>query len=85
MAAAHTKQAGSTMGFKSKVYKLSSLEGAYDIKFASSEPSNRKMRDASNTGKASNMDDSQQFDDARQRAIDTGFDPKSKLPNGFFF
>ena len=61
------------MGFKSKVYKLSSLEGAYDIKFASSEPSNRKM------------DDSQQFDDARQRAIDTGFDPKSKLPNGFFF
>lgn len=72
------------MGFKSKVYNLSSLDGVYDVKFGDAAPSARKQRDASKTGKASQMADSQQYDDARQRAEDYGYDPKAGLPNGFF-
>lgn len=72
------------MGVKSKIYNLSGLEGAYDIKCGPSEPAARKQRDASKTGKASKVADSQQYDDARQRAKDYGYDPKAGLPNGFF-
>jgi hypothetical protein len=72
------------MGTKSKVYNLSSLDGAYDVKFGDAEPSARKQRDVSKTGKASKVVDSQQFDDARQRAEDYGYDPKAGLPIGFF-
>ena len=84
MAADPTKLADNTMGFKSKVYNLSGLEGAYDVKFGASAPSARKQRDVSKTGKASKVVDSQQYDDARQRAEDYGYDPKAGLPNGFF-
>lgn len=72
------------MGFESKIYNLSSLDGAYDIKFGPSEPTARKQRDVSKTGKASQPTDSQEYDDARQRAKDYGYDPKAGLPNGFF-
>lgn len=72
------------MGFKSKTYNLSSLDGVYDVKIGDAEPSARKQRDASKTGKASKTPDSQQYDDARQRAKDYGYDPKAGLPNGYF-
>jgi len=67
-----------------KSLNLSSLDGVYDVEINKAAPSARRQRDASKNGSASAKADSQQYDDARARAIHYGFDPNAKLPIGFF-
>jgi hypothetical protein len=67
-----------------KSLNLSSLDGVYDVTINKAAPSARRYRDASKTGKASAKADSQQYDDARERAEFYGYDPNAKLPTGFF-
>ena len=66
-----------------KTVNLSSLDGVYDVTINKAAPADRRMRDASKTGKVKEAD-SQQYDDARERAVEYGYDPKAKLPTGFF-
>lgn len=70
------------MGFKSKVHNLSGLEGVYDVKINSAEPSARKQRWAK-PGQPVKAD-SQQYDDARARAKEYGAVFSDTLPTGFF-
>lgn len=67
-----------------KSINLSSLDGVYDTTINKATPAARRARDASKTGKVVNAESSQKYDDARERAIEYGFDPNAKLPTGFF-
>lgn len=71
---------------KSKQLNLSSLDGVYDVTINKAAPSARRQRDASKSGKAvaAATESSQQYDDARERAVEYGYDPKAPLPRGFF-
>jgi len=74
------------MATKVKSFNLSSLDGVYDVTINKAAPSARRQRDASKNGKAvaAKTQSSQMYDDARQRAIEYGFDPDAKLPIGYF-
>lgn len=69
-----------------KTLNLSNLDGVYDVEINKAAPSARRQRDASKNGKAvaAKEQSSQKYDDARQRAIEYGYDPDAKLPIGFF-
>lgn len=71
---------------KCKEFRLSSLDGVYDVTINKAKPGHRQQRDASKNGKAvaAATESSQQFDDARERAERFGYDPKAPLPHGFF-
>jgi hypothetical protein len=71
---------------KSKQFNLSSLDGVYDVTINKATPAARRRRDASKNGKAvaAEQQSSQRFDDARERAVEYGYDPKAMLPTGFF-
>jgi hypothetical protein len=71
---------------KTKTLNLSNLDGVYDVTINKAAPSARRMRDASKSGKAvaAAVESSQKYDDARERAVEYGYDPKAPLPRGFF-
>ena len=67
-----------------KQFNLSGLEGVYDIQVHKAAPADRRQRWAKKTAPQPAKVDSQEYDDARQRAKDYGFDPSRALPIGFF-
>lgn len=71
---------------KSKQFNLSNLDGVYDVTINKASPSARRQKDASKNGKAvaAKVESSQKYDDARERAIEYGFDPNATMPIGFF-
>jgi len=66
-----------------KTLNLSNLEGVYDVTINKAAPSARRQRQASKAP-ATAKSDSLMYDDARERAMEYGYDPDAKLPIGFF-
>lgn len=67
-----------------KQFNLKTLEGVYDVTLHKASPQARKQRWAKKSAPQPAKADSQQYDDARERAKYYGFDPDRALPIGFF-
>ncbi len=67
-----------------KSLNLSGLDGVYDVTIHKATPANRKQRWAKKDAAPPPTADSQQFDDAKERAKEYGAYFDKALPVGFF-